>query len=346
MINMAIRPTRRKGLTLRKVRTKHEKESRVIDLYENQDYTVSEICGKEHMSATTVSNIIQKFNKSKEPPVVSARSQAFQLFKSKKSKPSKTLLVDVAAKLNLSAEETLNFYAEFQRLKGLNDYVFLNFKTEGDINEFLDCYNECKESRITPAKAMEALAMAQSVASIERQRETVTQDLKDIQNNILNAREIRNNLQKENEYLKPENELLKMNKHNLENDISELKHVEQEYGNSDFHQTVRKIATEEATHILANKSIERTEARVTIAKVIRQNPELLSVLCPPLEGFYDLDLERRFNALLDKSMDEGHREYMMMILPSVVTKLCAGIDEYHKNNKKQEGGSSGENSKA
>ena len=84
------------------------------------------------MSATTVSNIIQKFNKSKEPPVVSVRSQAFELFK------LKTSLVDVAEKVNLSAEETQNLYAEFQRLKGLNEYVMLNFKTEGDINEFLD----------------------------------------------------------------------------------------------------------------------------------------------------------------------------------------------------------------
>jgi predicted DNA-binding protein YlxM (UPF0122 family)/chaperonin cofactor prefoldin len=340
MMNMVKIPTRRKRLTLRKVRTKSEKESRVIDLYENQDYTVSEICGEEHMSAATVTNIIKKFNKSKEPPMVSVRSQAFELFK------SKTSLVDVAAKLDLSADETQKLYAEFQRLNGLNEYVMLYFKTEGDINEFLDCYNECQELRITPAMAMEALAMARSVASIERQRDTVAQELKDIQSTIPNAKEIRNNLEKGNEYLKSENELLKMDKHNLENDISELKHVEQEYENSDFHHAVRKIATEEATRILANKSIERIEARVAIAKVIRQNPELLSVLCPPSEGYYNFDLERKYNVLLDKSMDEGHREYMMMILPSVVTKLCAGIDEYHKNNKKQEGGTAGENSKA
>jgi len=92
--------------------------------------------------------------------------------------------------------------------------------------------------------------------------------------------------------------------------------------------------------------MERIEARVAIAKVIRQNPELLPVLCPPSEGYYNFDLERMFRALLDKSMDEGHREFMMMVLPSVVTKLCAGIDEYRKNNRKQEGGTTGENSKA
>jgi len=66
-----------------------------------------------------------------------------------------------------------------------------------------------------------------------------------------------------------------MNKCNLENDISELERVEKEYKDSEFHQTVRKIATEEATRIVANKSIERIEARVAIAKVIRQNPDLL-----------------------------------------------------------------------
>ena len=229
----------------------------------------------------------------------------------------------------------------------------LNFKTEGDINYFLDFYNECQELKITPATAMEALAMARSVASIERQRETVAQELKDIQGTIGNEKIVRNNLRdeikylkSENEYLESENELLKMNKHNLENDISELERVEQEYKNSEFHQTVRKIATEEATRILANKSMERIEARVAIAKVIRQNPELLPVLCPGSEGYYNFDLDKKFSALLEKSMDEGHREFMMMVLPSVVTKLCAVIDEYHKNKKKQEGGTTGENSKA
>src|SRR4029078_3046916 len=113
-----------------------------------------------------------------------------------------------------------------------------------------------------------------------------------------------------------------------------MKRVEQEYKDSEFHQTVRKIATEEATRIWANKSMERIEARVAITKEIRQNPELLPVLCPPSEGYYNFDLERMFRALLDKSMAEGHREFMMIGLPSVVTKLCAGIDEYRKNNRK------------
>ena len=72
----------------------------------------------------------------------------------------------------------------------------LNFKTEGDINYYLDFYKECQELRITPAIAMEALAMARSVASIERQRETSAQELKDIQSTIQYAKEIRIQLAK------------------------------------------------------------------------------------------------------------------------------------------------------
>lgn len=321
------------------------KNKKIIELYE-EGYTVSEIVSRVHASPNTVTDHINQYNKSKEPPVVSVRSKAFELFNSKSKMNTQVDLVDVAAKLDLSAEETQNYYADFQRLKGLNEYVMLNFKTEGDINYYLDFYKECQELGITPAIAMEALAMARSVASIERQRETSAQELKDIQSTILNAKEIRNYLRKENEYLKSDNELLKMNKRNLENDISELERVEKEYKNSEFHQTVIKIATEVATRIWANKSMERIEARVAIVKVIRQNPDLLPVLCPPSEGYYDFDLERKYKVLLDKSMDEGHREFIMMVLPSLVTKLCAGIDEYHKNNKKQEGGTTGENSKA
>jgi len=104
--------------------------------------------------------------------------------------------VDVAAKLDLSADETQNFYADFQRLKGLDQYVMLNFKTEGDINYFLYFYNECQKLRITPATAMEALEMSRSLAWIEKQRETVAQELKEIQSTIHNAREIQFNLEK------------------------------------------------------------------------------------------------------------------------------------------------------
>lgn len=321
------------------------KDKKIIELYE-EGYPVSEIVSRVHASPNTVTDRIKQYNKSKEPQVVSARAQAFVLFKKSKKSNTQVDLVDVAAKLDLSADETQNFYADFQRLEGLNEYVMLNFKTEGDINYYLDFYKECQALKITPATAMEALPMARSAASIEKQRETSAQELKDIQRSILNAKEIRNFLRKDNENLKYENGILQMDKCNLENDISELKRVEKEYKDSEFHETVRKIATEEATHILGNKSIDRIEARVAIAKVIRQNPELLPVLCPPSDGYYDCDLERKFKALFEKSMDEGHREYMMMILPSVVTKLCAGIDEYNKNNKKQEGGTTGENSKS
>jgi hypothetical protein len=281
--------------------TRALRDKKIIELYE-QGYPVAEICSEVGASATTVTDRINQHNKSKEPPVVSVRSRAIQLFK------SKTSLVDVAAKLDLSAEVTQNFYAEFQRLEGLDEYVMLYFKTAGDINNYLDCYNQCQELRITPAIAMEALAMARSVASIERQRDTVAQELKDIQSTIGNEKIIRNNLRDENKYLKSENELLKMNKHNLENDNSELERVEQEYKNSEFHQTVREITTEVATRIWANKSMDRIEARVAITKVIRQNPDLLPVLCPPPEGYYNFDLERKYKVLLDKSMDEGHRE--------------------------------------
>ena len=314
------------------------KEKKIIELYE-EGYPVSEIVSRVHASPNTVTDRINQYNKSKRPPVISARAQAFVLFK------MNTSLVDVAAKLDRSADETQSFYADFQRLKGLDEYVMLNFKTEGDINYFLYFYNECQKLRITPATAMEALEMSRSLAWIEKQRETVAQELKEIESTIHNAKEIQFKLEKGNEYLKSENGLLQMNKCNLENDISELERVEKEYKDSEFHQTVRKIATEEATRIVANKSIERIEARVTITKVIRQNPDLLRVVCPPTEGYYDFDLERKYSALLEKSMDEGHREYNMMVMPAVVTRLCAEIDEYRKNKKKQEGGSNREDSK-
>jgi hypothetical protein len=329
---MVIISSRRKPLTLRKIRSKAQKEARIIDLYENQDYTIQQICAEERVSATTASYITKKFNKSKEPLVASARSQALVLFK------SKTPLVDVAAKLDLSADQIQNFYSEFQRLSGLDEYVMSNFKTAGDINNFLDVYKECQELGITAATAMEAVAMSKSLSELQTEREILAQELEYIRSTTTDAKAILNNLQKENEHLKSETELLQLHKNNLENDIFELKLAEQEYKNSEFHQTVREVATEVATRLLENKNFSRIEARVAILRVIRKNPELLPIICPAFQEYHNTNLERKFNALLEKSLEEGRLEFLMMVMPSTVSKLCTVIDELHGNYKNKESG--------
>ena len=75
------------------------RDKKIIELYE-EGYPVSEIVSRVHASPNTVTDRINQYNKSKEPPVISARAQAFALFK------SNTSLVDVAAKLDLSADES------------------------------------------------------------------------------------------------------------------------------------------------------------------------------------------------------------------------------------------------
>ena len=69
---------------MRRVLNRVQRERKIIELYE-QGYPVAEIVQRVGASATTVTDHINQHNKSKEPPVISVRSQAFELFKSKSS---------------------------------------------------------------------------------------------------------------------------------------------------------------------------------------------------------------------------------------------------------------------
>jgi uncharacterized protein YjaZ len=86
---------------------------------------------------------------------------------------------------------------------------------------------------------------------------------------------------------------------NLVNSILELEQVEKAYKDTEFYQTVRKVATEVATQILQNRNIDRIEARVAISKVIRENPELLAIISPPTENYYDAKMEAKFSYLIN-----------------------------------------------
>lgn len=315
---------------MRKIRSRAEKEARIIDLHENMDYTIPEICAEEHVSATTAVNVIKKNDKSKELAVPSARSQALELFK------LKTPLVDVAIKLDLSADQTQSYYTEFQRLNGLDEYVMTYFKTEGGINYFLGFYKECEELKITPATAMEAIAMSRSITSLVRQRDTAAKELADIQSVKTGDIVKIDKLQGVIKQLTSKIELLKSDKRILENCISDLFRAEEAYRNSEFYQKVTEIANEILTRMLGIKNFERVEARIGISKVIRQNPDLLPVICSTSEVFYNKDLDKRFNELVDKSLEEGHHELLMMAVPCVVAKLSKWIDELYKTNKKEE----------
>ena len=48
------------------------KDKKIIELYE-EGYPVSEIVSRVHASPNTVTDRINQYNKSKEPPVISAR---------------------------------------------------------------------------------------------------------------------------------------------------------------------------------------------------------------------------------------------------------------------------------
>jgi hypothetical protein len=300
------------------------KEARIIDLYENYGYTVKEICSEERVSTTTVSDIIKKLKQSKEPVLISARAKAFELFRQGNS------LLDVAIKLDLSYEDMMTYFLEFLKLNNSTQLLTLLVTTEGQVNEFLSFFQSCTRLNITPGFVKETLPLIEQAHNIRNQISALTLELDNGRKSVTNMREELRKLKSERAQLESDRVLKDLKLQNLVNSILELEQVEKAYKDTEFYQTVRKVATEVATQILQNRNIDRIEARVAISKVIRENPELLAIISPPTENYYDAKMEAKFSYLLDQSLKEGHKEFLIVAMSSIVSRLCEGIDEYRR----------------
>jgi hypothetical protein len=299
------------------------KEARIIDLYENYGYTVKEICKEERVSATTVTDIIKKLKRCKEPPLISARAKAFQLFRQANS------LLDVAIKLDLSHDDTMSYYLEYLKLNGSSELLALFQATEVQIEEFVPFFRSCKALNLNPDLVKEALPLIKQMPGITHKISLLTLELENKRNSITIMEQHIRKLKSEQALLESDLAEKRLKSHIIKSNIAELEQVEAAYRNSDFHRTVRKIAAEVATRILENKNIYRIEARVAISKVVRQRPELLPIISPPA-NFYDAQMEAKYSYLLEQSLKEGHEEFLNMIMPTLFAKLREGIDEYQR----------------
>ena len=122
------------------VTTRSQKEKRVIELYE-QGKSIREIAEDVHMSFTAISTIIKKHtgeDKDKEK-TTSKDTKALKLY-SQGKKP-----LDVAVKLELSADEARRLYREFWKLKGLHQFDATYEEIKNDMPSYLRLFRMMKK---------------------------------------------------------------------------------------------------------------------------------------------------------------------------------------------------------
>jgi hypothetical protein len=118
--------------------TRHEKEQKVLDLY-NQGKTIREIAKEIRMSFGNIGAILKKASGELEEKrdikeSLSLSNKAYRLF-SKGKTP-----IQVAITLNLSEEETTKFYQEYWSLKQMHELRMVYEEIGPDIVPLLKLY--------------------------------------------------------------------------------------------------------------------------------------------------------------------------------------------------------------
>jgi DNA-binding CsgD family transcriptional regulator len=123
-----------------------ERESKVLELYNNQGKTTREIAKEQRLSLRDISIILKKHgvnhgiaidDDNKKSPNEKF-TQAYKLF-SEGKKP-----IEVAIQLGLSERQATRYYTEYWRLKRLYKLHSIYKESKGDLSTFLKIYRLSK----------------------------------------------------------------------------------------------------------------------------------------------------------------------------------------------------------
>ena len=120
------------------VLSRSEKEQRIIEMYE-AGCTIREIAKEVHMSFGPIGNIIRKVTgdsskDSNNEHTTSRETEALKLFQEGKEP------VEVATILDISSDETENFFLGYLRLKNLHDFVLIYKELKYQLPSFIKLY--------------------------------------------------------------------------------------------------------------------------------------------------------------------------------------------------------------
>jgi DNA-binding Lrp family transcriptional regulator len=283
---------------MRPILNRLQKDQRIIELYE-QGYPVAEICSLVGASATTVTDRINRYKESKEPRIESVMARAFSLYNEGKSP------LEVAISLELSADDAEKFYKDYLRLKGLGDLFDLYSRVGYILNDFLDFYWKCKFRNIEPQQVAEAMAVSVKIPKIYSEQRAAVQKLVSVQYSIKSSGDQINKLDLKCEFLDSTISLKEIEIDKLSGQISGFQGIENAWKNTEFNKNVWKFVVDEVSRIFNDKKLNLITLTWAIIKVVQQNPEFLTILCPPLEGYYyNADLHSNYIRLVEQTMDE------------------------------------------
>jgi predicted transcriptional regulator len=216
--------------------TRQEKERLVLEQY-NQGKTIRDIAKELRMSFRDIGAILKKAsaeenengqttNKMEQHPALSVSAQSYKLFSEGKTP------IEVAVSLNLTQPEVTQFYREYWDLMKLQCLNKIYEDLGDEIGPFLKLYALCKSSDFDKKHVVELLRMAddnlqgfeyrykllkEEVADLERRKENLQKDIKNLEEEIGALKKIQNYYQRTSNHESRKLSILQAKRSQLEN---------------------------------------------------------------------------------------------------------------------------------
>jgi hypothetical protein len=252
-----------------------ERKKYVINLHK-KGYTIRQISEELHMSTRDVDNIvieykkeqkeareraiIEKEEKTKEQLFSSKRSEAFKLYK-EGTKP-----LDVAIKLEISAEEANTFYQNYCSLQYPPQYlqIYTELNNTHSFNRFIDLFHLVRQKKLSVEKTIEAIESIDDIPLLEERHQ-------DLSEKVANLQHLQDNFRIDNNFLKDKNEELekRLNYFCEKNEIAEKKLEDLDKRIIDKQQKISKINSGEDYYKA------REKAKLIVEEFVKEHINLI-----------------------------------------------------------------------
>jgi transcriptional regulator with XRE-family HTH domain len=257
-----------------------EKEKYVLKLRKEENKTYREIAHELKISPREISRILKKDNgeieeKERKKIVLSKTAQALQLYKKGKSP------VDVAIKLDLSAQEANSLYHNFLYLNNLHHFIeiFKEFSNDS-LQDLFDYYDYMKENGITKEEIVEAIKKSNDYSKIKEEYNIINDQLPELKrqrdfyisdNKLLISKNWE--LNSENNSLVSKSESAKRMLQSMENEINKKRDLLWSIENSEDYTNLKNKVEEQLNNFLNQKKELFKLAAMTILDIIKRDPK-------------------------------------------------------------------------
>jgi hypothetical protein len=261
--------------------TKAEKESRVIELYE-QDKTYREIAKEVHKSLGDISSIIRRHtgelkveagNAEQREQGETIDTQVFKLLEAGRTP------VQVATDLDINSGEVTRLCKEWWKLKGLHQLNELYEEIGDDIFQFHRTYKYIKAEEYTPRQLIDAAdhldeltllrsereQLTQEIQNLESQKQDRTTELDQLNESICMAQQELNAINIDIQVNREELEGLDYQKRQTQTVIASMQ-------NSAGHEQIRGIAEATARSILTENKVVLVAALRSLLQALKDEP--------------------------------------------------------------------------